>query len=408
MQVVHERCCGLDVHKKTVVACSITPEGQETRTFSTMTDDVLKLADWLSAKGITHVAMESTGVYWKPIYNLLEGNFTLLVVNAHHIKAVPGRKTDVKDAEWIADLLRHGLVRGSFIPDRPQRELRELVRYRRSLIQERSQVINRIQKVLEGANIKLSSVATNVVGVSGRAMLEALISGTDDPKVLAALAKGKLRDKRAALEAALKGLVGPHQQMMLESHLRHLDFLDQEIARLDEEVGQRMRPFEPDIQRVDAIPGLGRRLIEQVIAEVGLDMSLFPSARHLASWARVCPGNNESAGKRKSGRTGHANPWLSSTLVEAAWAAVRTKSTYLSAQYHRIAARRGKKRAIVAVAHSILVIIYHMLRDHRPYQDLGGNYFDERHRVQTTSRAVNRLRRLGYRVTLELAQPVFS
>lgn len=403
MQVVHERCCGLDVHKKTVVVCSVTPEGQETRTFSTMTDDVLKLAEWLRAKGITHVAMESTGVYWKPIYNLLEGKFTLLVVNAHHIKAVPGRKTDVKDAEWIADLLQHGLVRGSFIPERPQRELRELVRYRRSLIQERSQVINRIQKVLEGGNIKLSSVATNVVGASGRAMLEALISGTDDPKVLAALAKGKLRDKRAALEAALKGLVGTHQQTMLESHLRHLDFLDQEIARLDEEVSQRMRPFEPDIQRVDAIPGLGHRLIEQVIAEVGLDMSLFPSARHLSSWARLCPGNNESAGKRRSGRTGHANPWLSSTLVEAAWAAVRTKSTYLSAQYHRIAARRGKKRAIVAVAHSILVIIYHMLRDHRPYQDLGDNYFDERHRVQTTSRAIHRLQRLGYKVTLELA-----
>jgi transposase len=403
VQVVHERCCGLDVHKKTVVVCSVTPEGQETRTFSTMTDDVLKLAEWLRAKGITHVAMESTGVYWKPIYNLLEGKFTLLVVNAHHIKAVPGRKTDVKDAEWIADLLQHGLVRGSFIPERPQRELRELVRYRRSLIQERSQVINRIQKVLEGGNIKLSSVATNVVGASGRAMLEALISGTDDPKVLAALAKGKLRDKRAALEAALKGLVGPHQQTMLESHLRHLDFLDQEIARLDEEVSQRMRPFEPDIQRVDAIPGLGHRLIEQVIAEVGLDMSLFPSARHLSSWARLCPGNNESAGKRRSGRTGHANPWLSSTLVEAAWAAVRTKSTYLSAQYHRIAARRGKKRAIVAVAHSILVIIYHMLRDHRPYQDLGDNYFDERHRVQTTSRAIHRLQRLGYKVTLELA-----
>jgi len=403
VQVVHERCCGLDVHKKTVVVCSVTPEGQETRTFSTMTDDVLKLAEWLRAKGITHVAMESTGVYWKPIYNLLEGKFTLLVVNAHHIKAVPGRKTDVKDAEWIADLLQHGLVRGSFIPERPQRELRELVRYRRSLIQERSQVINRIQKVLEGGNIKLSSVATNVVGASGRAMLEALISGTDDPKVLAALAKGKLRDKRAALEAALKGLVGTHQQTMLESHLRHLDFLDQEIARLDEEVSQRMRPFEPDIQRVDAIPGLGHRLIEQVIAEVGLDMSLFPSARHLSSWARLCPGNNESAGKRRSGRTGHANPWLSSTLVEAAWAAVRTKSTYLSAQYHRIAARRGKKRAIVAVAHSILVIIYHMLRDHRPYQDLGDNYFDERHRVQTTSRAIHRLQRLGYKVTLELA-----
>ncbi len=408
MQVVHERCCGLDVHKKTVVACSITPEGQETNTFSTMTNDLLRMADWLAAKGVTHVAMESTGVYWKPIYNLMEGNFTLLVVNAFHIKAVPGRSTDVKDAEWIADLLRHGLVRGSFIPDRPQRELRELVRYRRSLIQERSQVINRIQKVLEGANIKLSSVATNVVGVSGRAMLEALVAGTDDPRVLAALAKGRLRDKQAALEEALRGLVGSHQQLMLGSHLRHLDFLDQEIARLDREVEERMRPFEADMERIDAIPGLGKRLVEQVVAEIGLDMSLFPSAKHLASWAKVCPGNNESAGKRLSGRTGHANPWLSAALVEAAWAAVRNKSSYLSAQYHRIAARRGKKRAIIAVAHSILVVIYHMLRDHRPYQDLGGNYFDERHRTQTTRRAVTRLERLGWKVTLELPQPVFS
>ena len=408
MQVLHERCCGLDVHKKTVAACVITPEGQETRTFPTMTNNLLRLGDWLREKGITHVAMESTGVYWKPIYNLLEDDFTLLVVNAHHIKAVPGRKTDVKDAEWIADLLRHGLVQGSFIPDRPQRELRELVRYRRSLIQERSQVINRIQKVLEGANIKLSAVASNVVGASGRAMLEAMVSGTEDARALAALAKGNLRNKRSALEEALHGLMGAHQRMMLQSQLRHLDFLDQEIARLDEEVGQRMRPFEEDIQRVDAIPGLGRRLIEQVVAEVGLDMSRFPSAEHLSSWARICPGNNESAGKRHSGRTGHANPWLCSSLVEAAWAAIRTKTTYLSAQYHRIAARRGKKRAIVAVAHSILVIIYHMLRDHTSYRDLGGNYFDERQRLQTTRRAVNRLQRLGYKVTLELAQPVFS
>lgn len=408
MQVLHERCCGLDVHKKVVAACVITPEERETRTFSTMTNDLLRLADWLREKGITHVAMESTGVYWKPIYNLLEDEFTLLVVNAHHIKAVPGRKTDVKDAEWIADLLRHGLVKGSFIPDRPQRELRELVRYRRSLIQERSQVINRIQKVLEGANIKLSAVASNVVGASGRAMLEAMISGTEDAQALAALAKGNLRNKRTALEEALHGLMGTHQRMMLQSQLRHLDFLGQEIARLDEEVAQRMRPFEEDIQRIDAIPGLGRRLIEQVVAEVGLDMSRFPSAEHLSSWARMCPGNNESAGKRHSGRTGHANPWLGSTLVEAAWAAVRTKATYLSAQYHRIAARRGKKRAIVAVAHSILVIIYHMLRDHTSYRDLGGNYFDEHQRLQTTRRAVSRLQKLGYKVTLELAQPVFS
>ncbi len=408
MQVMHERCCGLDVHKKMVAACIITPDGQEIRTYSTMTNDLLRMANWLRGKGITHVAMESTGVFWKPIYNLLEDEFTLLVVNAHHIKTVPGRKTDVKDAEWIADLLRHGLVKSSFIPDRPQRELREMVRYRRSLIQERSRGINRIQKVLEGANIKLAAVASDVVGASGRAMLEAMVSGTDDARTLADLAKGKLRDKHAALEEALQGMMGDHQRMMLDSLLRHLDFLDLEIARLDKEVANRMGPFEEDIKRVDAIPGLGRRLVEQVVAEIGIDMSRFPSAAHLSSWARICPGNNESAGKRHSGSTGHANPWLSSTLVEAAWAAVRTKATYLSAQYHRIAARRGKKRAIVAVAHSILVIIYNMLREHSSYQDLGGNYFDERQRTQTTRRAVNRLQRLGYKVTLEPAQPVFS
>lgn len=408
MQVLHERCCGLDVHKKTVVASVITPEGKETVSFPTMTSDLLKMADWLKGKGVTHVAMESTGVYWKPVYNLLEEDFTLLVVNAAHIKAVPGRKTDVKDAEWIADLLRHGLVKGSFIPDRPQRELRELVRYRRSLIQERSRVINRIQKVLEGANIKLSAVASNVVGVSGHAILEAMVSGMEDTGALAELAKGILRKKREALEEALRGVMGAHQRKMLESQLRHLDFLDEEITRLDEEVSERMRPFEEDIERLDGIPGLGRRLVEQVIAEVGSDMSRFPSARHIASWARICPGNNMSAGKRYSGRTGHANPWLGSTLVEAAWAAVRVKNTYLSAQYHRIAARRGKKRAIVAVAHTILVIIYHMLRDHAAYQDLGSDYFDNRNRAQTTRRSVDRLQKLGYKVTLELAQPVFS
>ncbi len=408
MEVVHEKCCGLDVHKKTVTACAITPRGQETRTFGAMTNDLVRLANWLSESGVTHVAMESTGVYWKPVYNVLETKFTLLVVNAHHIKNVPGRKTDVKDAEWIADLLRHGLMRGSFIPDRAHRELREVVRYRRSLIQGRSQVINRIQKVLEGANIKLSSVASDVVGVSGRAMLQAMIQGVQDPKALAAMAKGSLRQKSAALEEALQGLVGGHQRMMLRSQLRHLDFLDREIARLDDEVSRRMRPFDGDIERIDEIPGLGRRLVEQVIAEVGTDMSRFPSAAHLASWAKICPGNNQSAGKRRSGRIGHANPWLCSTLVEAAWGAARTKATYLSAQYHRIAARRGKKRAVVAVAHSILVIIYRMLRDHAAYRDLGGNYFDERQRTQTMHRAVSRLQRLGYSVVLEPAQPVFS
>ena len=372
MEVVYERCCGLDVHKKTVVACVLTPEGKETRTFSTMTEDLLKLTDWLVAKRVTHVAMESTGVYWQPVYNLLEGlGLALLVVNAQHIKAVPGRKTDVKDAEWIGDLLRHGLVRGSYIPDRPQRELRELVRYRTSLVRQRSQVVNRIQKVLEGANIKLSAVASNVVGASGRTMLEAIIGGMEDPRVLAALAKGQLRHKQPALESALRGFIGPHQRFLLQSQLRHLDVLAQEIAQMDEQVAERMRPFQEVIQRLDSIPGVGRRAAEQLLAEVGTDVSRFPTAGHLASWARVCPGNNESAGKRKSGGTGSGNPWLRSALVEAGWGAARSRQTYLSAQYHRLAARRGAKRAVVALAHTILVIVYHVVRDAR---SLGHDY----------------------------------
>ena len=403
MQVTHERCAGLDVHKKTVVASVITPEGQETRTFGTMTKDLLTLADWLTEHGVTHVAMESTGVYWKPIYNLLEGSFTLLVVNAQHIKAVPGRKTDVKDAEWIADLLRHGLVRGSFIPDRPQREMRELTRYRRSLIQQRSQVVNRIQKVLEGGNIKLASVASSVAGISGRAMLEAMVEGIEDPQQIADLAKGRLRKKTQSLEEALRGQIGPHQRLLLGSHLRHLDFLDGEIDRLDEEVVARMRPFEEALERVDGIPGIGRRTAEDLLAEIGTDMSRFPTAAHLASWARVCPGNNESAGKRKRGSTGHGNSWLRPTLMQAAYAASHTKGTYLAAQYHRLAARRGGKRAIMAVAHTILVVVYHMLSSGTTYSDLGGNYFDERDRQAALQRAVRRIQALGFTVTLEAA-----
>ena len=403
MRVIYDRCCGLDVHKKVVVACVMTPEGQETRNFGTMTQELLSLADWLERWQVSHVAMESTGVYWTPVYNLLEEAFTVLVVNARHIKVVPGRKTDVKDAEWIADLLRHGLIQGSFIPERPQRELRELVRFRRSLVQNRSQVVNRIQKVLEGANIKLASVASNVVGVSGRAMLEALVGGAEDPKVLAALAKGKLRAKQPALEAALRGLMGPHQRLLLASHLRHLDFLDAEIGQLNLEVAERLRPFQEALERLDEIPGVGRRGAEEILAEVGTDMSRFPTAAHLASWAKVCPGNHQSAGKRISVGTGHGNKWLRATLVEAAQAAGHGKSSYLAAQYHWLAARRGKNRATMAVAHTILITIYYMLRRGTRYQDLGPNHFDERSRQATVRRTVNRLQRLGYQVTLAAA-----
>ena len=404
MDVIYERCCGLDIHKAKVVACVITPDGKETRTFGTMTGELLELADWLQAKGVTHVAMESTGVYWKPIYNLLEGmEFELLVVNAQHIKAVPGRKTDVKDAEWIADLLRHGLLRGSYIPDRSQRELRELVRYRKALIRDRATEVNRVQKVLEGANIKLASVATDVMGKSGRAMLEALISGITDPRVLAGMARGRLQDKRPQLEEALRGLIGPHQQMLLAAQLRHIDFLDREIGRLSEEIEERMRPFEKDLEGLETIPGVARRTAEMIVAEIGTDMSRFPLDSHIASWAGMCPGNNESAGKRKSGRTRKGSPWLREALVEAARAAARTKNTYLSAQYHRIAARRGANRAAVAVGHTILIIVYHILKEGVTYKELGANYYDEKDRAATVRRAVRRIEKLGYKVTIEPA-----
>lgn len=401
MQVVHERCCGLDVHKKTVVASVITPTGRETRTFGTMTADLFALADWLEDESVTHVAMESTGVFWKPVYNVLEERpFDLLVVNAQHIKAVPGRKTDVKDAEWIADLLRHGLVRASRIPDRAERELQELVRYRKSLIRERAAEVNRIQKVLEGANIKLASVAANVVGQSGRAMIEALIAGTTDPKVMAAMARGRMQSKRSMLEQALLGVVGTHQRMVLTTQLRHIDFLDQQIEELSNEIEERLHPFAEALERLQTIPGVGRRTAEAVVAEIGTNMDRFPTAGHLASWAGVCPGQNESAGKRKTGRTRKGSPWLREALVEAARAAARARRTYLSAQYHRIAARRGANRGAVAVAHTILIIIYHLLNYGGIYEDLGPNYFDERDKTATVKRAVARITRLGYEVTL--------
>lgn len=403
MELLYQRCCGLDVHKKVVAACVITPQGRETRTFSTMTSDLLKLKDWLVESEVSHIAMESTGVFWKPVYNLLEDDFSLLLVNAQHIKALPGRKTDMKDAEWIAQLLRHGLVKGSFVPDRDQRELRELVRYRRSLIEERARVINRIQKVLEGANIKLSSVATDVVGVSGRAMIEAMVNGVNDPKVLAEMAKGRLRKKKETLEESLKGLMGNHQKTMLNSQLRHLAFLDQEIARLDEEIGGRMHRFDEVMQRLDTIHGVDRRGAEEVLAEIGTDMSRFSTTGHLASWAGICPGNNRSGERQKSGRTRRGNRWLRSTLIRAARGAARSMGNYLSAQYHRLVHRRGDKRAIVAVAHTIIVIIYNILCKGTTYQDLGYLYFDKRDQERVLRRAVQRIEALGYKLSLQVA-----
>ncbi len=402
MEVIYPRCCGLDIHKKSVVACAITPGGKETRTFTTMTRDLLELKKWLLALGVAHVAMESTGVYWKPIYNVLENDFTLLVVNAHHIKAVPGRKTDVKDAEWIADLLRHGLIRGSYIPDRAQRELRELVRYRRTLIHDQSRIISRIQKTLEGANIKLSSVATDVVGVSGRIILQAMIDGVEDPKALAAMAKGRLRQKSGSLEEALLGLMGLHQRRLLESQLGHLDYLDKEIAKLDDDISGSMAPYQHIIEQIDTVHGIGQRGAQEILVEIGTDaVSRFQDANHLASWTRICPGNNESAGKRKSGKSGHGNPWLRSALVEAAWAAIRVRGSYFSALYHRLAGRRGSKRAIVAVAHAILVTIYSMLKNGTVFQDLGEHFHDLLNPAQVIRRAVSRIEGLGYKVIIQ-------
>lgn len=402
MEILHPRCCGLDVHKKSITACVITPKGKEVRTFSTMTHNILELVDWIASYGCSSVAMESTGVFWIPVYNLLElQDIEVLVVNAQHIKAVPGRKTDVKDAEWIADLLRHGLLKGSYIPDRDQRELRELVRYRKSLIEERSREVNRLQKVLEGCNIKLASVASSVVGVSGRAMIEALINGLTDPKLLAELAQGNLRKKIDQLEQALLGLVGPHQKMLLSAQLRHIDFLDQQIALLDQEIGGRLHPFDFELELLDTIPGIGRQTAELILAEIGTDMGRFKTDANLSSWAGMTPGNNESAGKRKSSKAKKGNGHLRSALVRAAHAAANQKDCYLSNQYHRLASRRGGNRAAVAVGHSILVIVYHILKDRQPYADLGPNYYDQRKESYIIKNSIKRIEALGYKVNLE-------
>jgi transposase len=346
--------------------------------------------------------MESTASFWKPIYNLLElEDIQTLVVNAKNIKNVPGRKTDVKDAEWIASLLRHGLLQGSFIPNRDQRELRELIRYRRSLIDERAREANRVQKVLEGANIKLSSVASDVLGKSGRAMIEAMIAGEESPELLSELAQRRLKNKKAELKRALNGLMGNHQKLMLAAQLRHIDYLDEEISRLDEEIKRRMLPFEEDLELLDTIPGVARRTAETIAAEIGTNMDQFPSAAHLCSWAGLCPGQNESAGKRKSGKTRKGNKKLRSALVEAARAAGRTKNTYLSSQYHRIAARRGANRAAVAVAHSILTISYYILKRRQPYMELGPTYYEERKRDTIIRQSLKKLESLGLKVTVE-------
>jgi transposase len=439
MDVVFPYCAGLDVHKKSVTVCRLVsdrtgqaPEGvAELRTFGTMTSDLLALVDWLVEAGVTHVAMESTGEYWKPVYNLLEGSVTIFLVNAAHVKNVPGRKTDPADARWLAKLMRYGLLQASFIPPKAQRDLRDLTRYRTKLVQERAREVNRVQGVLERANIKLAAVASDVLGVSGRAMLEALIAGQAEPAAMAMLAKRRMRSKIPLLEQALTGAVRDHHRQLLRMQLQHIDFLDAQIEALNSAIDRCMTtlsqeavvatispvpaiaatpsapaPFPPltftrAVELLDTIPGVNQRGAEMIVAEIGIDMARFGTAARLAAWSGVAPGNDESAGKQRSGKTRKGNQVLRAGLTQLAHGAVRTKGTYFSAVYRRLAARRGKRRAILAVAHSMMVSVFHMLWRQEPYRDLGATYFDERRRSYTVDRLASRIEHLGYRVHLE-------
>ncbi len=408
MEILFENVAGLDVHQKTVVACVRKPQPQggiveEVRTFGTMTGDLLQMSDWLAREGVTHVAMESTGVLWKPIWNILDGRFALLLVNPRELKQVPGRKSDVSDSQWIAHLLQCGLLRSSFVPSRPQRELRELTRQRTQLIREQGRIVNRIHKTLEDANIKLGAVASDILGKSGRAMLNALVNGERNPARLAELAEGRLRGKKPQLRQALQGHLTEHHVFLLETMLGHLNYLEQEIAKFSQRIEECLRPFlKPEqIQRLDLIPGVNQRTIENVVAEIGADMTRFPDEQHLSAWAGMSPGNEESAGKRIRSRTTKGDSWLRCALIEAAWAAGRTKHSYLGALYRRLAARRGKKRALVAVGHTLLVIFYHLLKADVAYKDLGPDYFDKLKPEQYRRYLVKRLESLGFDVELK-------
>jgi transposase len=408
MEILYESCAGLDVHARTVVACLIRKGRKTIRTFGTMTEDLLRLLDWLKAEGCTHVAMESTGVYWKPVFNILEGSMEVMLVNARHVKAVKGKKTDVKDCEWLGDLLRHGLLKPSFIPKPSIRALRELTRYRESLVREQTAISNRIVKLAESGNIKIGQVAARALGTSGRAILEQLAQGETDTEKLADLALGRLKSKREQLQKAVVGRLTETQRWLLGQLLGRYDQVEAALARVQERIDRQIRedqdPFVPQAaELLDTIPGVGQSVAQTIMSEIGIDMATFPSDGHLASWAGMCPGNDESAGKRRNTRVNAANRYLKAALCEAAWAASHTKNTNLASQYRRLARRMGNKKALVAVGHSILIIVYHVLSRRTPYQELGGNYFERHNTEAQKNRLIRKLEALGLKVTVEKA-----
>jgi transposase len=408
MEVLYEICAGLDVHARTVVACLIRKGRKTIRTFGTMTEELLRLLDWLKAEGCTHVAIESTGVYWKPVFNILEGSMEVMLVNARHVKAVKGKKTDVKDCEWLGDLLRHGLLKPSFIPKPSIRALRELTRYRESLVREQTAIGNRIIKLAESGNIKIAQVASRPLGTSGRAILQQLALGEADTEKLAGLAVGRLKEKHEQLQKAVVGRLTETQRWVLRELLARLDQIQGALSRVNDrierQVGEDPDPFVPQASELlDTIPGVAQSIAQTIISEIGTEMTAFPSDAHLASWAGICPGNDESAGKRRNTRVNAANRYLKAALCEAAWATSHTKNTYLAAQYRRLARRIGKKKALVAVAHSILVIVYHVLSRRTPYQELGGNYFEHQNEEAQKNRLIRKLEALGLKVTVEKA-----
>jgi transposase len=403
MEVLYPHCAGLDVHKDTVVACQRHMANgtvkREVRTFRTTTKDLLALSEWLASQGCTHIAMEATGVYWKPVWHVLsDGDFTLVLANAGHVKNVPGRKTDVNDATWLADLMAHGLIRGSFVPDAQTQELRGLLRTRKQFVRERSSHVQRLQKTLEDANIKLDSVISDIIGRSGRAMVEALIAGERDPDTLAALAHRRIKAPPAALREALRGRVTDHHRFLLQLHLQHIDALDTAISAIDREVDVHVEPFRAAVLLLTTIPGISDLSAQVIRAEIGDDMSRFPTVGHLISWAGLCPKNDESAGKRRSNRMRKGAPWLKTTLIQCAWAAARKNDSYLQAQFYRLRSRRGAKKAIGALAASILTAAYNMLKDGTLYQDLGPDHFDRRAKAIQTRRLITRIQKLGYAV----------